>query len=61
LMRYQTGFSVMASRANEFRCHAQECREAAPKIQSEEERKILLNIAQTWQRLAEEDEKEKNE
>jgi hypothetical protein len=51
----------MASRANEFRCHAQECREAAPKIQSEEERKILLNIAQTWQRLAEEDEKEKNE
>jgi hypothetical protein len=35
----------MASRADEFRRHAQECREAAPKIQSEEERKILLNSA----------------
>jgi hypothetical protein len=41
------------SNAEKYRQHAQECLAAAQRIQNPEERAILLNIAQTWMRLAE--------
>jgi hypothetical protein len=46
----------MAGKADEYRHHAQECLEAASRIHSEEERSILVHIAQTWQRLADQEE-----
>jgi hypothetical protein len=46
----------MAGKADEYRHHAQECLEAASRIHSEEERSILLRIAQTWQHLADQEE-----
>jgi hypothetical protein len=48
--------SVMADKADEYRQYAQECFEAAERMHSEEEREILLHIAQTWQHLANEEE-----
>lgn len=45
----------MASKAEEYRQHAQQCFDAAQKIQNAEERAILLNIAKTWLRIAEQD------
>jgi hypothetical protein len=44
--------SVMPDIADEYRRLAQECLEAADRMHNEEERKILLHIAQTWQDLA---------
>jgi hypothetical protein len=46
----------MAAKADEYRRHAQECREAASRVHGEEERSILLHIAQIWQRLADQEE-----
>jgi hypothetical protein len=46
----------MAGNSDEYRRYAQDCMRAASKIQTEEERKILLNIAGTWQRLADQEE-----
>jgi hypothetical protein len=39
-------------KAEEYRRHAQECVDAAQKIQNTEERAILLQIAQRWMQLA---------
>jgi hypothetical protein len=41
------------SDAEQYRQHAQDCLDAAQRIQDAEEREIMLNIAQTWMRLAE--------
>jgi hypothetical protein len=41
--------SVMPDIADEYRRLAQECLEAADRMHNEEERKILLHIAQTSQ------------
>jgi hypothetical protein len=41
------------SNAKEYRQHAQECLDAAQRLQNEEERAMLLRIAQTWMGLAE--------
>jgi hypothetical protein len=46
----------MAGKADEYRHYAQECLDAASRIRGEEERSILLHIAQTWQRLADQEE-----
>jgi hypothetical protein len=43
----------VASKAEEYRQHAQQCLDAAQRIQNAEERAIMLQIAQTWIRLAE--------
>jgi hypothetical protein len=42
----------MPDKADEYRQHAHECFQAAERMHSDEERKILLHIAQTWQQLA---------
>ena len=42
--------------ADESRRHAQDCLKVASKIQNEESRRILLKIAETWQRLADKEE-----
>jgi hypothetical protein len=42
----------MPDKADEYRRHAHECFQAAERVQNEEERNILLHIAQTWQDLA---------
>jgi hypothetical protein len=41
------------SKAEEYRRHAQQCLDAAQRIQDAGERAILLEIAQRWIRLAE--------
>jgi hypothetical protein len=46
----------VAGKADEYRHYAQECLEAASRIHGEEERSILLHIAQTWQSLADQEE-----
>jgi hypothetical protein len=50
------GCEVMAAKAHDYRRYAQECLEAASRVHGEEERSILLHIAQTWQRLADQEE-----
>jgi hypothetical protein len=44
---------AVMSKAEEYRQHAQQCVEAAQRIQNAEERAILLQIAQRWMLLAE--------
>jgi hypothetical protein len=46
----------MPDKADEYWRYAQECFKAAKRMHNEEERKILLHIAQTWQHLANEEE-----
>jgi hypothetical protein len=43
----------MASKAEQYRQHAQDCLDAAHRIQNAEERAIMLEIAERWIRLAE--------
>jgi len=47
----------MATRAEEYRRYAQECLDAASRLQSEEERAVLIRIADTWRDLADQEEK----
>jgi hypothetical protein len=47
----------MVSRAEEYRRYAQECLDAASRLQSEEQWAILIRIADTWRELADQDEK----
>jgi hypothetical protein len=47
---------VTASKAQEYRRLAQECRTMARSVSTEEARTALLEMAQTWLRLAEEQE-----
>jgi hypothetical protein len=47
------GGGRVASKAEEYRQHAQECLDAAQRIQNAEQRTILLQIAQRWMHLAE--------
>jgi hypothetical protein len=44
----------VVSKAEEYRQHAQQCLDAAQRIQNAEERAIMLQIAQRWIHLAEE-------
>ena len=46
--------AVTRTKAEEYRQHAQHCLDAAQRIRDAEQRAIMLNIAQTWIRLAEE-------
>jgi len=46
----------VASRAEEYRRLAQQCLETARTISSKDGRAILVQMAQVWQRLAEEQE-----
>jgi hypothetical protein len=48
--------AVTRARAEEYRRRAQECQELAPKISLESERAVVLDMAQTWLRLAEQQE-----
>jgi putative IMPACT (imprinted ancient) family translation regulator len=41
------------SKAEEYQQHAQQCLDAAQRIQNAEQRAIMLQIAQTWMRLGE--------
>jgi hypothetical protein len=43
----------MTNKAEAYRQLAQECLDAIPRLHTEEERQILLHIAQAWQRLVE--------
>jgi hypothetical protein len=43
----------MASKAEQYRQHAQQCLDAAQRIPHAEQRTIMLEIAQRWMRLAE--------
>jgi hypothetical protein len=43
----------MMSKAEEYRQHAQQCLDAAQRIQHAEPRAIMLQIAQRWMHLAE--------
>jgi hypothetical protein len=49
--------AVTRTRAEEYRRRAQECLELAPKISLERERTLVLDIAQNWRRLAQQQEK----
>jgi hypothetical protein len=49
--------AVTRARAEEYRRRAQECLELAPKISLERERTLVLDIAQNWRRLAQQQEK----
>jgi hypothetical protein len=44
------------TRANEYRRRAQECLDLARKISLERDRAVVLDIAQSWLRLAEQQE-----
>jgi hypothetical protein len=46
----------MPDNADEYRRHARESLEAADRMHNEEDRKILLHIAQTWQQFADREE-----
>ena len=48
------GTSVEMRKPEEYRRHATECLELASAFQSPEARAILLHMAQTWFRLADE-------
>jgi hypothetical protein len=48
--------AVTRARAEEYRRKAQECLDLAPKISLERERAVVLDIARTWLRLAEQQE-----
>ena len=39
-------------RAAEYKCHAQECREQAKRMQRPEDRNALERLAQIWEKLA---------
>jgi hypothetical protein len=52
------GVAVATSKAEEYRRLARESSEAANRIQSEEDRKVLLHIAEVWQNFAEQEERE---
>ena len=45
----------MASKAEEYRQHADECLDAAQRIQNAEERAILIRIAQRWIKLVDQE------
>jgi hypothetical protein len=47
--------AVTWTRAEEYRQHAQQCLQAAQRIQNAEQRAIMLQIAQRWTLLAEEE------
>ena len=47
----------MSKKAEEYRRHANECRALARKAASEEERKQLTEMAETWLSLAEQRER----
>jgi hypothetical protein len=51
----------MRARAEEFRRKAQECFDLARKISFERDRAVLLDIAQNWLRLAEQQENAQEE
>jgi hypothetical protein len=51
------GMAVTRARVEEYRRRAQECLELAPKISLERERALVFDIAQTWRRLAQQQEK----
>jgi hypothetical protein len=48
--------AVTRARAEEYRRRAQESLDLAPKISLERERAVVLDIARTWLRLAEQQE-----
>jgi Tfp pilus assembly protein PilX len=48
--------AVTRTRAEEYRRRAQECLDLARKISLERERAIILDMAQSWLRLAEQQE-----
>jgi hypothetical protein len=52
----QEGTAVTGRTAQEYRRLAQECRTMARSVSTEEARAALLDMAQTWLRLAEEQE-----
>jgi hypothetical protein len=43
---------VVASRGDQYRRRAQECLEIAPTFRNDHSRSLLLQMAQVWQRLA---------
>ena len=45
-------------KASEYRRHAEECRQLARSADSDEHRQLLINMAATWDSLA--DERERN-
>jgi hypothetical protein len=50
------GMAVTRARAEEYRRRAQECFDLARKISLESERAVVLDMAGTWLRLAEQQE-----
>jgi Tfp pilus assembly protein PilX len=52
--------AVTPARAEEYRRRAQECLDLARKISLERERAIILDMAQSWLRLAEQEAQEEN-
>ena len=42
------------NKVSDYRKHAEECRSMADRNPNEEHRKMLLNMAETWEMLAEE-------
>jgi hypothetical protein len=52
------GLAVASTKAEEYRRLARESFEAASRIQSEEDRKVLLHLGEVWQRFAEQEERE---
>jgi len=46
--------AAVMSKAEEYRQHAQQCLDAAQRIQNAEQQAIMLQIAQRWIHLAEE-------
>jgi hypothetical protein len=55
------GMAVTRVKAEEYRRRAQECLDFAPKISLERERTIILDMAQSWLRLAEQQETQEEE
>jgi hypothetical protein len=47
--------TAIVQKAAEFRKHAEDCRALARKAKREEERRQLLAMAETWERLANSD------
>jgi hypothetical protein len=50
--------AVTRARAEEYRRRAQECFDLAHKISLERDRAVILDIAQSWLRLAEQQERQ---
>jgi len=54
----QASYEVAVKKASEYRQHAEECRQMAKGLKNEDQLAQLMEMAETWERLAKEREEQ---